>query len=457
MDDATRLLQRLIRFDTVNPPGNERAAVEYLQAILEDAGFQCELLCAEPERPNLVARLKGVSEGPTLCYLGHVDTVLADASEWTHDPWSGEIADGYVWGRGSLDMKSQVAAEIAAAAGLAREGWRPARGDLLVVAVADEETGGELGAKWLCETHPEKVRCDMLLNEGGGPHFEMAGQRYYGVCCAEKGVFRFTLTTEGAAGHASMPKLGENALLKLAPVLERLASRQPAFAPTPEPLAFLRGVGEDASDPAAALARLEAIDPRLLQLLEPMFGVTFAPTKVSASEKINVIPSKAQLRVDCRVPPGLGEPEVKTAIQEVLAGIRGLALEFAETPSPDSSAGTPFPPPSNAREALRVDFTERVTGNRSPITSPLMDALSAWIDARDPGAKTVPTILPGFTDSRHFRAAFPDCVAYGFFPQRNQSLMQTQALIHAPDERIDMLDLAWATDFYRQLALELLG
>ncbi|MGA9284600.1 MAG: M20/M25/M40 family metallo-hydrolase [Solirubrobacteraceae bacterium] len=429
MDDATRLLQRLIRFDTVNPPGNERAAIEHLQATLEDVGFQCELLGAEPERPNLVARLKGRSDGPTLCYLGHVDTVLADASEWTHDPWSGEIADGCMWGRGSLDMKSQVAAEVAAAAGLAREGWRPARGDLLVVAVVDEETGGELGAKWLCETHPEKVRCDMLLNEGGGPHFGLGGQRYYGVCCAEKGVYRFTVSTEGAAGHASMPKLGENALLKLAPVLERFASRQPALAPTAEPLAFLRGVGEDESDPAAALARLEAVDRRLLQLLEPMFGVTFAPTKVSASEKINVIPSKAELRVDCRVPPGLGEAETRTAIDEVLGGLDGL----------------------------RIDFTERISGNRSPISSPLMDALAAWIESNDSGAKTVPTILPGFTDSRHFRAAFPECVAYGFFPQRNQSLLQTQALIHAPDERIDMLDLAWAADFYRELALELLG
>jgi acetylornithine deacetylase/succinyl-diaminopimelate desuccinylase-like protein len=429
VDDATRLLQRLIRFDTVNPPGDERAAIEYLRAILTDAGFQCELLGAEPGRPNLVARLKGRGEGPTLCYLGHVDTVLADASEWTHDPWSGDISEGFMWGRGSLDMKSQVAAEVAAAAGLAREGWRPARGDLLVVAVVDEETGGELGAKWLCETHPEKVRCDMLLNEGGGPYFELGGQRYYGVCCAEKGVYRFAVSTEGAAGHASMPKLGENALLKLAPVLERFASRQPALAPTAEPLAFLRGVGEDESDPAAALARLEAIDPRLLQLLEPMFGVTFAPTKVSASEKINVIPSKAELRVDCRVPPGLGEQETRTAIDEVLGGIDGL----------------------------RIDFTEQISGNRSPISSPLMDALAAWIETNDPGAKTVPTILPGFTDSRHFRAAFPECVAYGFFPQRNQSLLQTQALIHAPDERIDMLDLAWAADFYRELALELLG
>jgi acetylornithine deacetylase/succinyl-diaminopimelate desuccinylase-like protein len=429
VDDATQLLQNLIRFDTVNPPGNERAAIEHLERILTDVGFQCELLAAVPERPNLVARLKGKSEGPTLCYLGHVDTVLANAGEWAHDPWSGEIADGCLWGRGSLDMKSQVAAEVAAAAGLAREGWRPARGELLIVAVSDEETGGELGAKWLTETHPEKVRCDMLLNEGGGPYFELDGQRYYGVCCAEKGVFRFTVSTDGAAGHASMPKLGDNALLKLGPVLERFATRQPALAPTAEPLAFLRGVGEDESDPAAALARLEQIDPRLLQLLEPMFGVSFAPTKVSASEKINVIPSKAELRVDCRVPPGLGEAEAKQAIEQVLGGLEGL----------------------------RIDFTERITGNRSPIASPLMDALGSWISANDPGAKTVPTILPGFTDSRHFRAAFPECVAYGFFPQRHQSLLETQALIHAPDERIDVRDLEWATDFYRDLALGLLG
>ncbi len=431
MDDATQLLQRLIRFDTVNPPGNERAAIEYLERILTDVGFQCELFAAVPERPNLVARLSPThpSDGPTLCYLGHVDTVLANASEWTRDPWSGEIADGCLWGRGSLDMKSQVAAEVAAAAGLAREGWRPERGELLIVAVVDEETGGEQGAKWLTETHPEKVRCDMLLNEGGGPHFELDGQRYYGVCCAEKGVFRFTVTTDGTAGHASMPKLGDNALLKLAPVLERFATRQPALAPTAEPLAFLRGVGEDESDPAAALARLERIDPRLLQLLEPMFGVSFAPTKVSASEKINVIPSKAELRVDCRVPPGLGEAETKQAIEQVLGGIEGL----------------------------RIDFTERITGNRSPIASPLMDALGDWVSAHDPGAKTVPTILPGFTDSRHFRAAFPECVAYGFFPQRHQSLLETQALIHAPDERIDVRDLQLATDFYRDLALGLLG
>ena len=181
-----------------------------------------------------------------------------------------------------------------------------------------------------------------------------------------------------------------------------------------------------------------------------MFGVTFAPTKITASEKINVIPSKAELRVDCRVPPGLGEEDTRRAIEYVLGGIEGHALEFVEAPA--GASGRP-----RSTDALRIEFTERVTGNRSPISSALMEALDGWVSANDPGAKTVPTILPGFTDSRHFRAAFPECVAYGFFPQRHQSLLETQALIHAPDERIDVRDLAWATDFYRDLALGLLG
>ncbi len=404
-------------------------AVEYLRDILTDAGFQCELLGATPERPNLVARLKGKQDGPTLCYIGHVDTVLADANEWTHDPFSGEIADGFMWGRGSLDMKSQVAAEVVAVAALAREGWRPAHGELLVVAVVDEETGGELGAEWLCQTHPEKVRCDMLLNEGAGPHFELGGRRYYGVCCAEKGVFRFTVSTSGVAGHASMPKLGENALLKMAPVLKRFASRQPELQPTAEPLAFLRGVGEDEHDPAGALARLGEQDPRLLTMFEPMFGVTFAPTRISASEKINVIPSAAELRVDCRVPPGLGEQDARRAIEQVLGDVDGL----------------------------RIEFTERVSGNRSRMDSPLMAALEQWVSEHDPGASTVPTVMPGFTDSHRFRAAFPECVAYGFFPQRHQSLLQTQALMHAADERIDLRDLAYAAEMYRDLAVRILA
>jgi acetylornithine deacetylase/succinyl-diaminopimelate desuccinylase-like protein len=432
--EAEELLASLIRFNTVNPPGNERAAQEYLAAHLTEAGFECELVGAEPGRPNLVARLRPADAdapaGPTLCYLGHVDTVLADPAAWTHDPWSGEVADGFLWGRGALDMKSQVAAEIAAGAALARSGWRPASGELLIVAVVDEETGGSLGAEWITKNHPEKVRCDMLLNEGGGAVFEYGGARRYGVCCAEKGVFRFTLSTSGIAGHASMPAMGENALLKMGPVLERFAARQPSFQLTDEPLAFLRGIGEDPEDPRGSLERLQAVDPRLAIMFGPMLGVTFTPTRISASEKINVIPSRAELKVDCRVPPGLGEDEVRAGIAEVLG------------PEDDTWS---------------IEFTERVVGNRSPVASPLMDTISTWISERDPGAQAVPVVLPGFTDSRHFRLAFPECVAYGFFPQRHQTLLESAPLIHGADERIDVRDLAFAAELFRDVAVRVLG
>ncbi len=437
--EAQELLQGLIRFNTVNPPGAERPAQEHLAAHLTAAGFACELLGAEPERPNLVARLRGEREGPTLCYLGHVDTVLADPAEWhsAHDPWSGDVADGYLWGRGALDMKSQVAAEIAAAASLARSGWRPAHGELLIVAVVDEETGGALGAEWITREHPDAVRCDMLVNEGAGCVFEYGGARRYGVCCAEKGVFRFTVTTDGVAGHASMPSMGVNALLKMAPLLERLGARAPGYELTAEPRAFLAAIGEDPDDPAGSVARLRAADERLATMFEPMLGVTFAPTRISASEKINVIPSRAVLRVDCRVPPGLGEEQVRRAIAEVLEPTH--------------------PGPARPEDGFAIEFTERVIGNRSPMSSPLMEAISEWVAERDPGALTVPTILPGFTDSRHFRAAFEDCVAYGFFPQRHQSLLETAPLIHGADERIDVRDLAFAAEFFRDLALRVLG
>ncbi len=428
--ETTEILQQLVRFNTVNPPGNERPAIEYLEQYLQRAGFRTELLAATEERPNLIADLEGDQDGPTLVFLGHVDTVLADPSEWRHDPWSGDLADGFLWGRGALDMKSQVAAEAVAGAALARDGWRPRKGALKLVFVADEETGGDVGARWLTETHPDKVRCDMLLNEGGGEMFEFGGKRRYGLCCAEKGIFRFKITARGAAGHASLPRTGDNALLKLAPALSRLASQQPSYEMTDVPTALLEGLGEDPGDPAAALSKIASADPALLPIVEPMFGVTLAPTMAHASDKINVIPSRAYLKVDCRVPPGLGEDAARRRIAEVLGDDAG---------------------------DVEIEFTEQVVGNQSPVSSEVTEAIDRWVLANDPGAATVPVILPGFSDSRWFREAFPDCLAYGFFPQRHMSLLETGPLVHNADERIDVRDLGFAAGFYADIARDLLG
>jgi acetylornithine deacetylase/succinyl-diaminopimelate desuccinylase-like protein len=426
---ATELLQRLIRFNTVNPPGNEEPAQQFLEELLEGAGFECELLASVPGRPNLVARLKASSDGPSLGFLGHVDTVLATPAEWTVDPWSGELKDGCVWGRGALDMKSQVAAEVAAAVALAEEGWRPASGELLVIVTVDEEVGGEHGVQFLCRQHPEKVRCDMLVNEGGGEVLEFDGRRAYTVCVAEKGVFRFTISTRGRAGHASIPRIGDNALVKLAPILTRLAATGVAPEPTAEPLAFLGGLGVNVNgDLTAALAAVEQKDPRLAVLLEPMLGVTFTPTMARASDKINVIPSHAELKVDCRVPPELGEDYARARIEEALDG-----------------------------EEYELTFDERVVGNRSPIDTPLMEHIRDFLAGEDPGSAIVPSVLPGFTDSRWFRATFPDCVAYGFFPQAKMDMFEAAPLVHGADERIPVEDLGLAARFYAGLATKVLG
>jgi acetylornithine deacetylase/succinyl-diaminopimelate desuccinylase-like protein len=429
--ETTDLLSELVRFNTVNPPGRERPAIEFLAAYLRDAGFETELLAADEDRPNLVADLTSGADGPTLCYLGHVDTVLADPSEWTHHPWSGDVVDGYLWGRGAIDMKSQVAAEAVAAASLARGGWRPQAGSLKLAFVADEETGGDVGAHWLTDTHPDRVRCDMLLNEGGGEVFEFEGARRYGVCCAEKGIFRFRLTARGTAGHASLPKTGDNALLKLGPVLELIAKAEPSFELTEAPAALLRGLGMDPDDPAEALRRIGAALPDLLVQVEPMLGVTLTPTMAHASDKINVIPSRAYLKIDCRVPPGLGEDAVHRRIEHVLG--------------------------EDAEKTYEIEFTEQTMGNSSPLESPLMDAIARWIKQNDPGAETVPLILPGFSDSRWFREAFPDCTAYGFFPQRHMTLLETSPLVHSANERIDVRDLGFAATCYADLARDLLG
>jgi len=424
---ATELLQRLIRFKTVNPPGDEQAAQELLKELLEGVGFECELLAAVEGRPNLVARMRSASDGPRLCLLGHVDTVLADPDEWSVDPWSGELRDGCVWGRGALDMKSQVASETAAALAIAGEGWRPEAGELILVFTCDEETGAAYGAQWLCEQHPDKVRCDLVVNEGAGTVLDFDGRRVYGVCVAEKGVFRFTLTTRGKAGHASVPRIADNALVKMAPVLEALADGRPAYALSPEPEAFLRALGLDPGDLEGAVQGIAEKDGRVAILVEPMLGVTLTPTMISASEKVNVIPSRAELAIDCRVPPELGEEAVLSALRELIG-----------------------------EDGYEVRFHDRIVGNRSPADTPLMEKISAFVRREDPGAEAVPVVLPGFSDSHWWRRAFPDCLAYGFFPQRAMDLFEAFPLIHGADERVPIEDLGLAASFYAELMEEVL-
>ena len=424
--DPIEILRRLIQFNTVNPPGNESEAIEYVKGLLEPAGWDCHVLAELPERPNLVARLKGAEPGPNLALISHVDTVPAVPSEWTRDPWSGDLVDGYVWGRGALDMKDQVAAETAACVDIGASGWRPAKGDLILVVAADEETGAHHGAQWLCREHPEAVECEWVVNEGAGEMVEFGGRSLFTLSVGEKGTFRFTIRATGTAGHGSMPAVGDNALLKLAPALSAL-DRQPPRESTPDTDRFLKTLlGEVPGDLEEALTRIEAEDPVLARLVaDPMLGVTLAPTMAQGSSRENVIPSEAGIVVDCRTLPGMDESEALERIRSVIGD-----------------------------GEWEVVFNDPVVGTRSDFEGPLADALGEWAAGQKAGV--LPLVMPGFSDSHWFRSAFGATV-FGFCPQREMGLAETRPLIHGADERVAVADVELMTSLFRWLPPRMLG
>jgi acetylornithine deacetylase/succinyl-diaminopimelate desuccinylase-like protein len=419
-DEAVALLQRLIRLDTVNPPGNETLAAECLRDYLAAQGVETELLARDPGRANLVARLRG-GDGPTLAFLCHTDTVVADASEWERDPWSGELVGEEVWGRGALDMKNQVAASAVAFASLAREGFRPA-GDLVLIAAADEEVGKSFGLEWLCEEHPETVRVDYALNEGGGERVVLGGKPFYLCASAEKMTAPFRLRVRGRSGHASMPAIADNALVKAARLIEALAEHRPEAAIGPEVAGFLDVVLGERPPAAEVLARLRAFDPLAAELIEPLLAFTLAPTMISASESRNVIPGTCDVTVDCRILAGEAPEDVEPAVRAILG-----AADY------------------------ELEWIERWGGTRSTMETPLWGAIEDWVEELEPGARVAPLCCSGFTDSHWLRAAF-GTVAYGFFPMRTMAPELAARLIHSANERVHVDDLELGVEFLRHIA-----
>jgi acetylornithine deacetylase/succinyl-diaminopimelate desuccinylase-like protein len=392
VNEVTDLLGRLIRVDTTNPPGNETAAAELLSDYLEANGVACELYARVPERANLVARIRG-GGGPSLLLLSHTDVVLADPSEWSVPPFAGEVRDDVVWGRGALDMKSQVAAEAVAIASLAREGFRPA-GDLIFAATADEEVGAGFGLEWLCDAHPDAVRCDFAVNEGAGDRITFGDNAYWICSAAEKMSAPFRIRVRGRSGHASMP----GAVLGEVP------------------------------PPAQAVERAREIDRIAAELVEPLLAPTFSPTMITASQKRNVIPALCEITVDCRLLPGQHPQAVEPLVRAVLGGDVDYEL----------------------------DWLEAHGGTRSPLDTPLWAAVESFVADRDPGARAVPICVAGFTDSHWLREAF-GTVAYGFFPARELSYDLAATLIHSADERIPVADLELGVDWLRHAAQSVLA
>jgi acetylornithine deacetylase/succinyl-diaminopimelate desuccinylase-like protein len=426
-DEATALLQSLLRLDTVNPPGNETVAAELLAEYLGRSGVEAELYARVPERANLVARIRG-GDGPTLAFLCHTDTVLADPGEWDRDPWSGDVVDGEIWGRGALDMKDQVAANAVAFASLAREGFEPS-GDLLFIATADEEVGGEdgYGLAWLCENHPDAVRCDYAINEGGGERLVLGDRPVYFCATAEKMSAPFTVRVHGRSGHASMPGIADNALVKAAPYLAALGSYEPPRELIPEAKGLLEAVLGEVPPLEEALERTAEVNPLLPALVEPLLAFTLSPTMIDASHQRNVVPAQCVITVDCRLLPETTPADVEPLIRAALGDGR-----------------------------YDLVFDEAVGGTRSPLDTPLWDALSRFTEGIEPNARLAPIACPGFTDSHFLRASF-GTVAYGFFPIRHMDPEVATKLVHSANERIRIDDLALGVDMLRSAATSLLG
>jgi len=420
--EVTDLLSRLIRVDTTNPPGNETAAAELLRDYLEANGLRCETYARVPERANIVARIPGRGDGPSLLFLGHTDVVLADAGEWSVPPFSGTVRDEEVWGRGALDMKGQVAANAVAIASLAREGFEPA-GDIIFAATADEEVGDDFGLSWLCSEHPDAVRCDYAVNEGGGDRLLLGGETYYAVTTAEKLTAPFTIAVHGRSGHASMPGIADNALVKAARLIERIASYRPQQQIQPEVAAFLQAVLGEVPPVESVVERARALHTTAAELIEPLLSPTFAPTMISASRKRNVIPALCEIVVDCRLLPGQMPAEIEPVVRRVLGGDVEYDLEFLKAEG----------------------------GTRSPLDTALWSAVESFVADLEPGAAPVPVICAGFTDSHWLREAF-GTVAYGFFPYRTMAPELAATLIHSADERVPVSDLELGVDWLRHAA-----
>ena len=428
-EEAVAILQRLIQFDTTNPPGNERPAAEYLQQVLAQDGIASEILESAPGRANLVARLQGDGSAGPLLLLGHTDVVYADPAEWTHPPFGGEIHDGYIWGRGALDMKHLVTMELMTVLLIKRLDL-PLTRDVIFLAVADEENMGSFGAEWMLTHHRDKIDAEYVLNEGGRG-IELNGREVYLVSTAEKGYGDLQFTARGNAGHSAMPR-GRNPVVELGRALVAVHDDQPPYRITNTAQEMLAGLGQLFSVPTPVdAARLpDALAPLLAQLPEDVgrmvkFGLqdVLTPTMVHAGIKENVIPNQATANVNVRTLPGVPVEDLLERVQQVVG------------------------------PEIEIEVKRFYPGTESPSDSPLFRVIESVLQEVSPGCAVIPYLLPATTDSRFFRHY--GIKSYGFPPVVLPfELSQT---IHGKDERIPVASLQLGVQRFFQVVTQFCG
>jgi len=432
-DEVTTYLRDLLRIDTTNPPGNETRAAEFLAGILKREGIEPTVLESAPGRGNLVARLKGDGRAAPLLLMAHLDVVPAEANQWKHPPFGGDVAEGFIWGRGALDTKDLAAMQLMVMLLLKREKKTLSR-DVIWMCNADEEAGGYLGAGSMVKEHPDLIRAEYALNEGAGFTLDVLGRRFFTVQIGEKGSARFALRAHGRPGHGSMPH-PNNAVLKLADAINRLGVTEMPHRVTPAAESFVRALAANTDaryrDDVLALLDPQKFSHALSRLstdgngpmIYAMFHDTVVPTMLNAGNKINVIPSVAEARCDARILPG----QTPEKFWDELRAILGSGIEIE--------------PITNA------------SGFASDYNTPLFDTVTRVLSRHQPQMPALPYMVVGATDARHVRKL--GTKVYGFCPM----IVAADDMdgIHAHNERISIENLGFGTRVLYEVVSEFCG
>jgi acetylornithine deacetylase/succinyl-diaminopimelate desuccinylase-like protein len=416
------LLQRLIRFDTTNPPGNEAECVEFVRRLLEEAGCETEIYAKDPARPNLVARLQGAADSPPLLLQSHVDVVTTAGQDWRRPPFGGDLVDGEIWGRGAVDMKGAVAMFVSAFIRAAR-GELELPGDVILLVLSDEENGGDFGAKFLVEQHPELFEgVRHALGEAGGISQVMAGKRFYPIQLGEKQICWLKATVWGPGGHGAMIHR-DGTMARLAQLLDDLNRKRMPIHVTPIVREMIETIAAHLPRPKRDLmlalrrpALADRILPKLgpsMRPLEPLLRNTVNATIVHGGEKVNVVPARIDLELDGRLLPGFTPDDLIGELHEIIG------------------------------DDIEVELVRHDPGPAEPDLA-LFEMLADVLRELDPEGIPMPLLQAGVTDARFF--AQLGIQTYGFIPMRLPDDFPVLKIVHAADERLPVAALEFGTE-----------
>lgn len=432
--DPVPLLQRLIRFRSVNPPGDEGECVRFIADVLERAGAETRMVAKDPDRPNLVARIPGAGTAPPLLLHAHADVVPTDGQQWTHPPFCGDIIDGHVWGRGAIDMKGGLAMMVSSLLRLRAEGAAPA-GDVLVAVSPDEEAGSAVGARYLVREHPDLVSsAAYAIGEDGGAVMSCLPRRVHPIVVAEKRACWMRVTLRGRGGHASRQGWSGTTMGKLARMLTVLEHRRMPVHLTPALQRMLTELAAAADEPlAGALRELQsgapdAVAPFHLMseadavYLDSVMRHTANATIVRTSEKINILPAEITVDIDGRVlPGGWTADDYRAELRELIGPEPEVELLLEGDPMPD------------------------------PVFGSFYGSLVGVLGAADPDGVPLPMITPASTDARLFSGLGIAC--YGWLPMSLSAGSRYQDAMHGADERVPVDALRFGADCLHRLLL----